>query len=106
MNAKTLINYFRSLYTSRYRKEYPVSWAKHGKIISDLRKIYPDKDLREFLWLHVFDGNEFTERVGHSLETLRSQIPRYIQIIENKKKAVVSKDQTDYDRLQKFRSPG
>jgi len=96
---KSLLLYFSSLYKKKFRQNYPIVWGKHGKLIQRLKENYTDLEIRKFLWYHVNDPNDFVLKTGCSLESLPSQVTRYIQLLN----AVQSTNSNDYDRLANFR---
>lgn len=101
LNARDLLSEYIMLYRKSYGLPYPVSWAKHTKILKRMLTLYGVICTRQLLHCHLKDTSEFVDRTGHSIETLPSQVPRYLQEIREAESRVIHGDD-DFKRLQEL----
>lgn len=47
------------------------------KVLGRLRDVYSPKEIKFFLWCHVFFCSEYVKKNGHKLTLLHSSIPDY-----------------------------
>lgn len=86
MNARVLLLNYAGAYKLKFGLTYPISWAKHAAILKRIIKQFEDVAVVEdLLKLHLADTSEFVVKSGHSLETLPSQIPRYIAALKKQR---------------------
>jgi hypothetical protein len=82
MNARVLLLNYAENYKAKFGLIYPISWAKHGAILKRLIKSYGVETVEAFLRLHLADTSQFVVGCGHSLESLSSQLSRYIAALK------------------------
>lgn len=82
MNARVLLLTYADMYKQKFGLTYPISWAKHAALIKRILVKFGPETTTDFLKLHLTDTSEFVIKAGHSLETLPSQIPRYIATLK------------------------
>lgn len=85
MNARVLLLSYVAMYKQKFGLPYPVSWAKHAALINRVIKNFDVTTAEALLKLHLADTAKFVVDSGHSLETMPSQIPRYIGILKKQR---------------------
>lgn len=101
VSARDLLTEYVRAYKDAYHLPYPVSWAKHSTILKRMLELYGSVCTRRLLKKHLRDQEEFVVRTGHSIETLPSQVPRYLQLLRDDEDKAVHGDK-DFEKLQKL----
>jgi hypothetical protein len=90
LTATNLLHLWKGWFLAAKGRPYPVYKAKHLKMLSLLRKTYPSTEMIKFLNMHLNECTDFVRQAGHPLELLGSQIPRYIQILQQRENSVIN----------------
>lgn len=80
-SSKKLLGEFCRLYQKYTGYPYPVRPIVHSSILKSLMKEYDLRVVRLFFKFHLESNEPFVKNAGHSLEILKSQIPRYITML-------------------------
>ena len=72
-SVKPFIEWFAREAEAVNKAPYAIEWARDMKLVNELRHTYSDRQLRELAWSLLHTQDEWHDRIGRTIPTLRRQ---------------------------------